>query len=504
MNNSVKDIRLLFANTDITVPKPLEETHHMTIPHIQAVVLAAGKSSRFKASTSKLLAPLCGKPIITYILKLLESLSINTLLVTNPENTDLLNCITDADIKNVTFVTQTQARGTGDALASAYSSITAAHVLVLNGDVPLINDTLIETLITHHATTNAAITFCTSTVAEPFGYGRVLEESKHIKIIEERDCTEVEKKINRINAGIYLFERSFLDRHLATLTPHNASGEIYITDLVTIASNNRLLVQTLHVPYDLIRGVNTLSELVTVERIKRFEIMDQLMEKGVRFIAPESNILDADVTIGFGSTIYPGAQILSGTIIGSYVAVEGYSIIKNSMIYDQATIHPYSFIENSTVHTSAQIGPFAHVHRNTTIHEAAIVGNFVEAQQTTLGKKSKAKHLTYLGKTEIGDESNIGAGTITCNYDGKHKHQTTIGNRVFIGSNNSLIAPITIHDGSFTAAGSTITESVPPDSLAIARARQETKIGYATRLQKKSADTTQQPLSLEKSGSIPT
>lgn len=447
---------------------------------IQAVILAAGSSSRFGTSKTKLCFPICGQELIAYPAKLLTETQIPIICVVGYQKEAVKAALARYTIPGLIFVEQTEPRGTGHALLSAKDSFQTDTILVMNGDVPLVTREILDDLIETHRSRNATITLVTSQSANPTaeGYGRIVYQDGKISIVEARNYTDDRNANQYINAGIYLFKRSFLDQTLPLLQANAKTGEIYLTDLIYHASIRNEVVATTYAPFDSVRGINTLKELWAAEHIKRSDLISHWMSEGVRFIAAQNAYLDIDVTIGADTVIAPGCMILQGTTIGKGCSIGAYSHITNSTIHDNAVIHAHSIINTSTIHQHTQIGPFAHL-RSSTILSHAVVGNFVEVNRTTLGGKSKAKHLTYLGDAVIGSQVNIGAGTITCNYDGTHKYTTTINDNALIGSHNAIVAPVIIGANSMTAAGSVITENVPDDALAIARARQENKENYA-------------------------
>ena len=452
---------------------------------VQAILLAAGKATRFNTSLTKLSFTICGQEMIAYPLHLLSQLNIRTTLVVGYQKEVVLDIVQKHGF-SVDYVEQTAQKGTGHAVLCTQEFWEAEHILILNGDVPLIKEEYIQSLIDRHTSTQAAITFITAYNADPSitGYGRVIQDDSGISIVEQRDFKGDPAIHCRLNAGIYLIKRSFLQKTLSTLTP-SAHGELYITDLIKKACEQKERVEMIDVAFDYIRGVNTLRELWIAEHIQKSDIILQWMNKGVRFAAPQSVHIDLDVHIGADSYIGYGVQLRNTTRIGHNVHVDAFSIIDNALIHDGALIRSHSVISNSEVHTACQVGPFAHVHRETILHPQSCVGNFVEVSKTSLGQKSKAKHLTYLGNAQIGNQVNIGAGTITCNYNGVSKHTTTIKEGAFIGSNSCLIAPVTVGAQSITAAGSVITQDVPDEALAIARAHQANKEHYAPLLKER-------------------
>ncbi len=446
---------------------------------IQAVILAAGRATRFHTNTTKLAYPICGQAMILFPTKLLQSLNIPTIVVVGYQQELIKNIIASENI-NVDFVTQEKQEGTGHAVACSKHLWNRDHILVMNGDVPFVTAEVITKLYNKHIEHDAAISFVTSSDPDETAkaYGRVLTIDGTIRIIEAKDFKENINNYNCVNAGIYLINKKFLEDYITALNTNNASREFYITDLVKIASDNNLPVTTTDVPFNTVRGINTFQELAAAEHVKQTELINYWMSQGVRFSFPNSVYIDLDVTIGQGSYIGSGVHLCGNTIIGQHCTVKEFSSLNNVILEDNVTIHPQCVIDNAYIKENAEVGPFARLRSNVTVGEQCIIGNFVEVKSSTLEKKTKAKHLSYIGDATIGEHVSIGAGTITCNYDGINKHETVIKDHAFIGSNNSLIAPITIGNNAFTAAGSTITSDVPDDALAIARSHQTTKCNY--------------------------
>jgi bifunctional UDP-N-acetylglucosamine pyrophosphorylase / glucosamine-1-phosphate N-acetyltransferase len=450
---------------------------------IQAIVLAAGKSNRFQTSSSKLIAKICGQEMILYLTKLLSSMNIPTTIVVGFQSDEIKKVVSMHHKDEISFVHQGEQRGTGHATAQTQHTWYADNILILNGDTPLISQEIINELIIHHIKHSTTITFATAHYANPHSkYGRVIQHGDMLKIVEAKDCTADMHESCCINAGIYLIKKAFLHDYINKLSNTNAAEEYYITDLIAMANEHHFKVETISAPFDHIRGINTLKELWTVEQIKRSELMSSWMAKGVRFHMAQSTHIDIDVTIGSGTSIGAGVQLINGTTIGTDCIIEPFSIIDNSHIGNNVVIHSHCVIKNTTIEKECSVGPFAHLHDHSMMKEKAVVGNFVEIVRTMLNNESKAKHLSYLGDTNVGYKANIGAGTITCNYNGLTKHQTSIKDGAFIGSNSTIVAPVIIGKGAYTAAGSVITQHVPDDALAIARSRQTNKEGYAQKL----------------------
>ena len=458
----------------------------MIYNNIQAIVLAAGKSTRFNTGKTKLLEKVCGKEMILYATDLLEQLSIPTTLVIGYQADAVKAAVLKHTNSLCTFVEQREQKGTGDAVKQTQPHWHKEHILIMNGDMPLINNEIIHALIEKHRETNAVLSFVTAHNSDSSvsGYGRVIHTGNQVEIAEAKDFTGDVHEHCCINAGIYIVTKNFLEESIHTLSIQNAAGEFYITDLVKIASLQQYTVSTIEAHFDTIRGINTFKELWAIEQIKRAEIISQLMHNGVRFNAAHAVVIDVDVTIGAGSFIGYGVHLVNGSHIGAQCIIEPFSIINGSTIGNRVTIRSHSIVYDSTILDHASIGPFAHIN-TTAIDQEVIIGNFVEVKRSIVGKKTKAKHLSFIGNATIGSSVNIGAGTITCNYNGISKHTTVIHDHTFIGSNNTLIAPVVIGEHAYTAAGSVITTDVPQDSLAIGRSKQINKEGYASKMRNK-------------------
>lgn len=454
--------------------------------NMQGIILSAGKATRFNTGKTKLIEKICGLEIVAYPAQLLKRMDISTTMVVGYQKDIVMDTVKKYGY-NVHFVVQENQYGTGHALICTQDTWHEENILILNGDAPLITDEIIEKLYHEHVTTNAAISFVTSHTnnVEKCSYGRVIQKQGSIEIVEAKDFTGNLTDHCCINAGIYIVKQQFLREHLAYLNQNNASKEFYITDLVKIASDHKYTVTTVAAPFDTIRGINTFKELWEVEQIKKSALINHWMSSGIYFTAPQNVIIDVSVTIGAGTKIGSGTHLLGDTKIGSNCVIDAFSIIENSIIADNVTIYSHSVVRDAHIGQYAQVGPFAHIRHQSSVKDHGAIGNFVEMKNSTIGAHTKAKHLSYLGDAQIGSHVNIGAGTITCNYDGKQKNNTFIEDGAYIGSNNALIAPVPIGKNAFTAAGSVITENVPEDALAIARTRQTNKEGYAKKLRAK-------------------
>ncbi len=451
--------------------------------NIQAIVLAAGKSTRLKTGRNKLIEKICGQPMIAYVTKLLTTLDIPTTVVIGHQKELIKKCINKYHHEQITFVIQEDQQGTAHAINCTRELWNKEHILIMNGDMPLVTPEIIQALYKKHIDSDATLSFVMAHHTDPTtSYGRVMKTDNKIKIVEAKEFTGDSSDHCCINAGIYLVKKSFIKEHLNAIEQNEVSQEFHITDLISRASDHDKMIATVSAPFDYVRGINNQHELWAAEQIQRSNIIKHWMEHGVRFSVAHNVHIDLDVVIGPGTYIGCGVHLLYGTKIGSHCRVHEYAALENATVGDDTHIYPFSIIKNSTVGRHAHIGPFAHIREQSVIADNATIGNFVEIKNSRIDNNSKAKHLSYIGDAEIGKQVNIGAGTITCNYDGQKKHKTIIKDNVFVGSNNTLIAPVTIHEGAFTAGGSTITQDVPAQALAIARIDQINKPDYAKKL----------------------
>ena len=446
---------------------------------LDAVILAAGKSSRFNTGTSKQLTPLCGQAMVLYPVAAARALGCKVTVVVGNAAAQVIETVTAFD-RSVKTALQSEQKGTGHAVQCAQHCLTHNHVLVLNGDMPLLTEQILQEVVQEHMHRKNLVTVSTTVLDDPTGYGRIVHNADGVRIIEEKECDEEQKKISTVNAGIYVVQRSFLVKSLAQLTASAQTGEIYLTDIVGLARERG---GTCAVAARRVHGVNTLAECAAAEKLLQRDICDAWMARGVRFRDPGSCAVDHGVMIGAGAVIERGVHLRGATMVGKRVHIDAYSVLDSALIDDDAQVKSHSVIEKSRVEPFAVVGPFARLRGEAHIARKAVIGNFVEVKKSFVGAESKAKHLTYLGDTMIGTKSNIGGGTITCNYDGKHKHQTVIGDNVMVGANSSLVAPVTLEDDAYVGAGSTITRTVPSGALGIGRARQAIKEGWHKRLQ---------------------
>jgi bifunctional UDP-N-acetylglucosamine pyrophosphorylase / glucosamine-1-phosphate N-acetyltransferase len=457
----------------------------MAATSVRAIVLAAGRSSRFKGRVPKQLFPLCGRPLILYPLQVLSNMNLPVTMVVGYKADEIIALIKEQSFLQPTFVYQEVPLGTGDAVKKTQPYWDTDHILILNGDMPLIDKELINAVIEHHTTTRADITFVATYAFDPTGYGRVIQEKGMISIIEHKECSEQQLSIDYVNAGVYLIKRQFLEAYLSTLSHHESSGEFYLPDLIQQACEREGRVEIVNAPYDGVRGINTLYEFWEVEQIKRHTIIKEHMLNGVYFQMPQTSHVDVDVVIGEGTSIGAGVQLFKGATIGKRCDIHPYAVIAHSIIGDDSVVYSHTVISDSSVAQQVQVGPFARLRDNVTLDSKAVIGNFVEIKNSVIGASSKAKHLAYLGDATLEQSVNIGAGTITCNHNGVKKQKTYISKGAYIGSNTTLVAPLTIGSDAFTAAGSVVTQDVEAGALAIGRTRQVNKVGYAHKLRER-------------------
>ena len=456
---------------------------------VHVVVLAAGKGTRMKSAVPKVLHRAGELRLIEHVFRAAQALSPQTVTVIVGHQASMVEASIGKRL-GLGFALQQPQLGTGHALLQAEPALRgkSGTVVLLSGDVPLLRPATLTALTDRHAERGAAATVLTAIVDNPQGYGRIVRDAEGALtgIVEHKDATDDQRRIREINSGIYAFDLAPLFDALRQIGATNAQGEYYLPDLVGIYRSRGLVVETLTAddPREIL-GVNSRKELADVTAILNSTRNDELMEAGVSIVDPASTFIGPDVTIGADTTIHPNVYLEGQTSIGSGCTIHSGVRIVDSRIDDAVTINNFSVITESHVSRGAKVGPFAHIRPQSEVGEEAHVGNFVELKKTTLGRRSKANHLSYLGDATIGDKVNVGAGTITCNYDGVAKHPTIIEDGAFIGSDTQLIAPVRIGRGAYVAAGSSITSDVPPESLAIARSKQTNKEGWAKKRQKK-------------------
>jgi bifunctional UDP-N-acetylglucosamine pyrophosphorylase/glucosamine-1-phosphate N-acetyltransferase len=450
---------------------------------LAVVIMAAGKGTRLKSRRPKVLHEIGGKPLLAHVIaaaaRIVPAADIYVVVGHQAERVEA--AVTSTGVK---FVLQAEQLGTGHAIQCAAAAIAGyEHILVLSGDVPLLRPETIELLWSFHRSENTAMTILTAVPEYPHGYGRVVRKSGSADvgaIVEQKALAPGDGALGEINTGIYAFRTAPLLKHLDALSTANSQGEYYLTDLAHILAEAGERVVAVEAPEaGEVLGANTIPELVALDATLRAQTAQRLMLQGVTIFRPETCVIDADVEVGPDTVIEPYVQLLGKTQIGSDCLIRSSTVIENSTIGDNVLIRQSCILTDSSIANGAKIGPFAHLRPGSEIGEDAHVGNFVETKKAKLGKGAKANHLTYLGDAVVGAGSNIGAGVITCNYDGVNKHTTLIGEGVFVGSDSTLVAPISIGDGAYIGAGSCITREVPPDALAVGRSRQVTKEGWA-------------------------
>ena len=451
----------------------------MSTTHV--VILAAGKGTRMKSADPKVLHRAGGLPLIEHVLRTADSLHPATTIVVVGHLAARVEAAL-AERLGLRFALQQPQLGTGHALLQAEPHLAGATgtVVLLSGDVPLLRPQTLRSLVETHRARNAAATVLTARVSGPHEYGRIVREGGRITaIVEHKDATPEQRGIDEINSGVYAFELEPLFAALKSVGSANAQGEYYLPDLVGIYRAQGRTVETVLVEDSReILGVNSRRELADVTAILKATRNEELMAAGVSLVDPASAWIGPDVTIGADTVIHPNVYLEGRTRIGSGCEIHAGVRIVDSTIDDGVVINNYCVITESHVASGARIGPFAHIRPQSEVGEGAHVGNFTELKKTTLGKGSKANHLSYLGDATIGERVNIGAGTITCNYDGTHKHPTVIEDGAFIGSDSQLVAPVRVGKGAYVAAGSSIVGDVPPGALGIARGKQTNKPGW--------------------------
>lgn len=441
---------------------------------LAAITLAAGLGTRMKSKTPKILHTILGKPIIQYVVESLLPLSPEKLIVViSPNDNEIKNVLKHY---SVTYAVQKEPKGTGDALNSALLTLQGFNgiLLIVNGDTPLITSSLLERFIELHINNSEDISVLTFTAGSKHSYGRILREKGDVKaIIENLDADEQQKKITEANSGIYAF-RLHLTTLLNEIKINKSKGEYYLTDIVEIAAKKGYRVGAHNIASEeQLIGINTRDDLHKALHYLKNQIAEKWLAQGVSILDKNSVYIHPDVEIGCDTIIYPNVFLEGRTLIGSKCTIYPNSRIVDTVIADGVVIKDSTIIESSEIKENAIIGPFAHIRPASIIGASSKIGNFVEVKKSVLGTGVKASHLSYLGDSEIGSNVNVGAGTITCNYDGKIKHKTIIQDDVFIGSDTQLVAPVKVGKGSYIGAGSTITKDVPPMSLAVSRAPQK-------------------------------
>ena len=455
----------------------------MAANDLAVVVLAAGKGTRLKSSLAKVLHRAGGRRLLEHVLHATAPLRAKkTVAVVGHQAEEVTEV---AEAHSTTAVLQHPQNGTGHAMQVARRALGSAKVaLVLPGDAPLIRTETLKALLALHRSGDAAATILTALLADPSGYGRIVRKADEsvAAIVEESQLSDEQRELNEINSSIYCFTLAKLWPALAQVKPNNKHRELYLTDAIAVlaAAGEKVLAHIAPDPREVL-GCNTRADLAEVDRSFRERKREQLMDSGVSFQLPETVVVDPDVIVEEDTLLEPGVQLLGKTRLGARCTIRTGSVLQDAILGDGVTVEPHCVVAESRLDDGVIIGPFARLRPGNHLKAGARIGNFVELKKSVVGEGTKAMHLTYLGDARIGTKSNIGAGTITCNYDGFHKYPTTIGNRVFVGSDSTLVAPVRLADGAYIAAGSTITDNIPADSLGIGRGRQVNKPGWAAR-----------------------
>ena len=439
-----------------------------------AIILAAGKGTRMRSKRPKVLHPVCGRPLVSRVISAVKSLSPAEVIivVSDPAVPEALS------EEGLVFAEQPEPLGTGHALLQAEGKTTSPTLLVLPGDLPLLTPDVLADLLKQHEESGSDLTVLSMIVPDPGSYGRIVRDSegRPVRIVEARDASGDELGITEVNTGIYcLKNEDFLWASLSGLRAENAQREYYLTDLVARYAQAGKRISAVAAPDpNVVMGVNSQLELSRAERVLRRKVAEALMEQGVRIIDPETTYIEPGVEVGRDTVLHPGTHLLGATRIGEDCEIGPNAWVEDSTIETGSRVR-YSVLEQARVRENCSIGPYAHLRPGADVGPNVRIGNFVEVKTSRVRQGTKAGHLTYIGDAEVGEKVNIGAGTIVCNYDGKRKHRTVIGDRAFIGSNTSLVAPLTIGEDTVIGAGSTITEDVPPGTLGLGRARQVIK-----------------------------
>jgi bifunctional UDP-N-acetylglucosamine pyrophosphorylase/glucosamine-1-phosphate N-acetyltransferase len=451
------------------------------------VIMAAGKGTRLKSRRPKVLHQIGGRALVEHVVaaaaQVVEPKDIFVIIGHEAEAVRAALQHT-----GVRFVVQAEQRGTGHAIQTAKPEVESYEsLIVLSGDAPMITTETILKLRDFHLEQQAAMTVLTTRPPDPTGYGRVIrkhaDQPEVVAIVEQKALKPEQLSAPEINAGIYAFRSEPLFKHIGQLSTNNAHGEFYLTDMAAllVKAKERVVALDTNDVHEVL-GANTIAEMMELDAEMRIRKARALMDDGVTIFRPETSVIDGTVTVGADTIVEPFVQLLGRTVIGSGCRIRSYSVIEDSTIGDDVSVQNGSIVSSAQVAKNAVIGPYARLRPESEIGEGAHVGNFVEIKKSRVGANAKANHLSYLGDADIGPGTNVGAGVITCNYDGKNKHRTTIGANVFVGSDSTLVAPLTIADGSYIAAGSTITEDVPADALALGRARQTIKPEWAKKM----------------------
>ncbi len=455
---------------------------------LSVIIMAAGKGTRMKSKLPKVLHKIAGRSMLDYVIDSVQVLNPSQILIiVGYESEQVINSF-DNRIP-VKWVEQKEQLGTGHAVMQVkpYLENYQGDILILSGDVPLLSTKTMKELIEVHQKDNAQATILTTLMENPFGYGRIIKDINNniTKIVEEKDASYEERLVKEINSGTYCFNWQKLNYYLTQISPQNAQGEYYLTDVIKMFVDNQLIVRSnITEKIEEVLGINDRVTLAKMAKIIREQINEELMISGITIIDPEATYIDSGVKIGLDTVIYPNTIIEGESIIGINCRLGPNSHIVNTIIGDNTEV-TFSSVIDSKIANHCSVGPFSRIREKAVINDKCKIGNFVELKKTVLEEGVKASHLAYLGDAEIGTKTNIGAGTITCNYDGKNKHKTIIGSNVFVGSNSTLIAPLTLESDTYIAAGSAITATVPTHSLGVGRARQKNIENWVLRKREK-------------------
>ena len=440
--------------------------------NLETLILAAGKGTRMKSKLPKVLHKVCGKPMLQYVIEATKKAGSEREVVVIGSGAELV----ERTFSGVEFVLQAEQLGTGHAVLSAKDKFanTKGTVLILCGDTPLLTSELLKNFTATHEKSNCAATILTAEMPDATGYGRVIraENGAFKKIVEDKDASEDEKKICEVNAGVYCFDAQKLFGYLERVGNNNAQGEYYLPDVLPILKEAGEEIGAFKAEYCIETiGINTRAQLAAADKALRMRKEQELMEAGVTIIDPNTTFIDGDVKIGQDTIIQPNTYIEGNTVIGEDCSIGPNVRFTNMIVGNKVTVQ-FSYCHEAEILDGVTLGPYVHIRPGTTIGQNVKIGNFVEIKNSNIGEGTKLPHLQYIGDTDVGSNVNVGCGTVTCNYDGKEKHRTTIGDNAFIGCNTNLVAPVTVEEGAYIAAGSTITKDVPKDNLAVARARQ--------------------------------
>lgn len=458
----------------------------LKMPNTYAVILAAGQGTRMKSKLYKVLHPVCGKPMVEHVIDHISEIGADRIVTIVGHGAEAVEATLGEKSE---YVLQAEQLGTAHAVEQAGTLLgdLEGTTLVVCGDTPLIRPETMQALLDHHREEGAKATILTAIANDPTGYGRIVRGADGTveRNVEQKDATEEEQRINEINTGTYCFDNQALFEALKRVDNDNAQGEYYLPDVIRILKEQGETIAA-YVTEDFTEtlGVNDRVALAEAERLMRARIAEKHMRNGVTIVSPEQTVISAEAVIGQDTVLLPGVMIEGATTIGADCVIGPNSHIVDSSIGNETTVHS-SVVLNSSIGNETAVGPFAHIRPESNIANDVKIGNFVEVKKSTIGNGTKLSHLSYLGDATLGERVNIGCGSITVNYDGKNKHETIVGDDVFVGCNSNLVAPVTIEDESFIAAGTTVTENVPKRSLAIGRVRQENKEDYVKNLNSK-------------------